>query len=248
MKNTKIGVCIPTYNEKKNIIQLIEKILKIKNILICIVDDNSPDNTSNIVIKYFKKYINNKIFVIKRKKKNGRGSAVWDGFNKLKKLDISLFIEMDSDFSHSITDLKKGIKIFNLNKNKSDILLGSRYPKGLIINWPIQRRIFSRLANILAKLLISNKINDYTNGFRFYNIKAVNLMLLKKPDNKGYIYLIETLSLFIQNRMIINEFMIVFRNRIRGKSNTNFSEIINSLLGIFSIAFNFHKIKYLKKT
>ena len=70
----------------------------------------------------------------------------------------------------------------------------------------------------------------------------------KKPENKGYIYLMESLSIFISKKMVIDEFIITFKNRIRGKSNTNLNEIINSLIGIFKIAFKFHKknfkIKY----
>ena len=147
---------------------------------------------------------------------------------------------MDSDFSHSISDLKKGLKIFLNKNNKIDVLLGSRYPNGKIINWPIQRRIFSKLANTLARFLISNKIYDYTNGFRFYNTEAIKIMVNKKPKNKGYVYLIETLSIFIYKKLKIIEYDIVFKNRIRGKSNTTLNEILNSLKGIFSIAFNFY--------
>ena len=55
----------------------------------------------------------------------------------------------------------------------------------------------------------------------------------------------ESLSIFISKKMVIDEFIITFKNRIRGKSNTNLNEILNSLLGIFSIAFKFHKKKFL---
>ena len=100
MKNNKIGICIPTYNEKKNIISLIKELIKINQILICVVDDSSPDKTYEEVKKKFKSKINKKIILIKRKRKNGRGTAVWDGFKQLYKKKVSLFIEMDSDFSH----------------------------------------------------------------------------------------------------------------------------------------------------
>ena len=238
MTMSKIGVCLPSYNEAKNICPLIQKLLKLDlNILICLVDDNSPDDTYKIVKRKFKTEINKKIFLILRKNKNGRGSAVWEGiyFLKKKKANIKIFVEMDCDFSHSVEDFKKGINIFN---KKTDILLGSRYPNGKIINWPLKRRIFSYLSNLLAKLLISSKIDDYTNGFRFYNVKAVNIMTAKKPINKGFIYLSETLSLFLKKKLIIKSFPIVFVNRDKGSSNTNLKEIINAFIGIFKIAVN----------
>ena len=62
--------------KKKNIISLIKEIKKIKQILICIVDDNSPDNTYKEVNKKFKSQINKNIILIKRKKK-------WERFSSL---------------------------------------------------------------------------------------------------------------------------------------------------------------------
>ena len=59
---------------------------------------------------------------------------------------------MDCDFSHSIEDLMKGIEIFK--SNEFDVLLGSRYPDGEIVNWSLTRRFFSFLANTLVRFLI----------------------------------------------------------------------------------------------
>ena len=54
-----------TYNESKNIAQLIEKIINLNlNVDILIVDDNSPDGTSKIIEKLKKKFSN--IFLEKK--------------------------------------------------------------------------------------------------------------------------------------------------------------------------------------
>ena len=66
-----IGIVIPAYNENKqvfNLIKLINKILKIKYIVII-------DDTKNSKIKDISSYFNNIIY-INRKKKLGRGSAI----------------------------------------------------------------------------------------------------------------------------------------------------------------------------
>ena len=238
----KIGICLPSFNESENIVNLINDILKINNeIDICVVDDNSPDNTFGLLNDNFKSYEN--IHLIKREKKNGRGSAVWDGFNFLKNSgrNIEIFVEMDCDFSHSVNDLFKGIKIFSDNIDY-DVLLGSRYPNGILINWPLKRRIFSYSSNLLIRFLISKSIQDYTNGFRFYNNNAMNIILKEKPINKGFIYLTETLANFLSNNLKIMSFPITFVNRTRGESNTNLKEIFNSLKGLFLIRKKF-KIK-----
>lgn len=237
-----IGICLPSYNESENIVQLINKILETgNNIIICVVDDNSPDNTYDLINQKFSN--NENIKIIKRESKDGRGSAVWEGFYYLynSNKNINIFVEMDCDFSHSIEDLKKGIKIFE--NNNCDVLLGSRYPDGIIVNWSVKRRVFSFLANLLIKFLINKNIFDYTNGFRFYNNKAIRILLENKPINKGYIYLSESITFFLINKLKIKSFPIYFKNRIRGKSNTNLKEIYNSIIGIFKISNFYRKCK-----
>tara|TARA_X000000368_G_scaffold382668_1_gene339960 strand:- start:300 stop:752 length:453 start_codon:yes stop_codon:yes gene_type:complete len=150
---------------------------------------------------------------------------------------------MDCDFSHSVNDLFKGIKILS-NNIDCDVLLGSRYPDGVIINWPLKRKIFSYSSNLLIRFLISKSIHDYTNGFRFYNNKAIDLILKNKPMNKGFIYLTETLANFLSNDFKIMSFPIIFENRIRGESNTNLKEIFNSLKGLFLISIKFKSKKF----
>ena len=78
----RILVCIPTYNESENIEILSKKIINLKKrVDLLIVDDNSPDGTSEIVKNLKLEYKN--IFLIKRKEKKGIGSAIREGFDLL---------------------------------------------------------------------------------------------------------------------------------------------------------------------
>ena len=85
-----IGIVIPAYNEKENILKLIKEIRKKLNCIIIVVDD-SPDFTTHKILKKGKiknlKYYN-------RGKKSGRGSAVLFGFKKLLKIkkNINCFL------------------------------------------------------------------------------------------------------------------------------------------------------------
>ena len=61
--NDKGIIIVPTYNEADNIQLLIEKILSLNlNFDILVVDDNSPDGTSNIVNYSFKKNFSEQLF------------------------------------------------------------------------------------------------------------------------------------------------------------------------------------------
>lgn len=229
-----IGIIIPTYNEDKEVfdlIKLINKNLKIKYILII-------DDTKNSKIKNISSYFNNIIY-INRKKKKGRGSAIIYGIKFLIKRDVNIIIEMDADLSHNPNEIKRNIKLFK--KNKIDLLISSRYlNKSKIINWPLKRIVFSKCSNYLAKILLKIPITDFTNGFRIYSSNTFNI--ITKNCGKigdGFVVLSEIVYEIYRNNLKISETPTIFKNRIRGESSVDFKLIFDSLIGLIKI--------YLKK-
>jgi len=101
-----ILICIPTYNEKENIENIITEVLAQGDDLeVLIIDDNSPDGTSEIVERLKKD--NPKIHLLQRPGKLGLGTAYIDGFGYgLKLPHIGYLMEMDADFSHDPKYLK----------------------------------------------------------------------------------------------------------------------------------------------
>lgn len=229
------AVIIPTYNEALNIKNLIVAIRKAagKANKIIVVDDSTSDNTGEVVKTVAKGDKN--VFLIARKAKKGRGSAVIDGFWFAQKFRPSYFIEMDADFSH---DPQAIPKLLAQIKKGNDIVIGSRYlPQSKILNWPLSRKIFSRFSNLYAKFLLGVPISDFTNGYRIYNEKSVKFLLSQNLRSTGYIMLSETAYKLKKAGFSFDEIPIVFINRKRGKSNTNLSEIMNAFLGILRIRF-----------
>lgn len=235
-------VALPSYNEAENITQLVEKILSLsENYHIVVIDDNSPDQTFEILnafIVNLPSHDQQRVHAIKRVMKDGRGGAVWHGINWgiASEIYFEHFVEMDCDFSHDPVYIAQGIKKL---KDGFDLVLGSRYPDGKIINWPFKRRILSLFANLLCRLLISYKIHDYTNGYRFYNRKSALYLSNYKMQCKGYINLSETLCKLLKNNFSISSFPIIFVNREYGSSNTNITETLDALLSIFKIALRY---------
>tara|TARA_Y100001970_G_scaffold282259_1_gene394756 strand:- start:19065 stop:19778 length:714 start_codon:yes stop_codon:yes gene_type:complete len=226
-----IAIIIPTYNEKENIFKLSKKILKLNpKTRIFIIDDTKKYNLLND----FKKI--KKINYINRKNKKGRGSAVLDGLKfALKNKKIKIFVEMDADFSHRPQELNKNLKLFI--KNNLDLLISSRYlKKSKIYNWSIQRRIFSYLANILAKTLLDVGVSDYTNGYRIYSKKSAKL-ITKQCGNigDGFIVLSEILLQIKLKGLRIGETSSIFINRRRGESSVNLRLIFNSFIGLIKL-------------
>ncbi len=228
----KIGIVIPAYNEKENILKLIKGIRKYLNCIILIVDDSKDKDIKKILsknnVKNFK-YFN-------RGKKSGRGSAVLFGFKKLiKKQKISCFIEMDADLSHSPTELRRNISFFY--KNSLDLLIGSRYLKeSKIINWPLSRVILSKLSNILARTLLRVPVKDYTNGYRFYSKNAAKIVIANcNKTGGGFIILSEIILVLWNKGYKISEIKSIFRNRIRGESSVNIKLVFESFVGLFKL-------------
>ena len=228
-----IAIVIPAYNEKENILRLVQSIRKKLNCIIVIVDDSS-DLISKKIIK--KSKIKNLLY-FNRGKKSGRGSAVLFGLKKIldTKKKVDCLIEMDADFSHSPSELKKNISYFF--NNSLDLLICSRYIKGSqIINWPLSRKILSKLSNTLAKLLLEVPVHDYTNGFRFYSRSAAQTIIKKcNKSGGGFIILSEIILVLWGKKFKISETTTIFRNRVRGESSVNIKLIIDSLIGLFKL-------------
>ena len=236
----KIAIVIPTFNEGKNIVDLIRELLELNlDMDILVVDDNSPDGTAEIVKKVSKK--NKNIFVLLRQNKRGRGSACIDGFKYFlsngKKYDY--IFEMDADFSHD----PKEISLFLGKMPRYDMIIGSRYLReSRIIDWSLKRKVFSKSANFYARSLLRIPITDYTNGYRCYRydvLKSIDFALVKES---GYIVLSEIAYQIFLKGYRIGEVPTLFVNRKRGISNLHLSEIWHAFKRITVLRFRFNTL------
>jgi len=235
----KIAIIIPTYNELDNIEKLIQEILRnVPESTIFIVDDSKKKEIGNLIIA---KNLKAKYFG--RENSKGRGSAVLHGFTKaLKENQFDIFIEMDADFSHNPNELKKNIEYFSANN--LDLLIASRYlKKSKIINWGLNRRVLSKLSNLLARVLLGVNLKDFTNGFRIYSKRATEI-ITKKCGNigDGFIILSEIIVVLKNNSFKIDETETIFVNRIRGESSVNIKLVLASLYGILKLYFIKNKL------
>ena len=214
-----VSIVIPTYNERESILPLVKAITasiagKWEYELI-IVDDNSPDNTGDLV----NSLSNNDphIKLLQRSGKLGLGSAIMDGFSLA---DGNYWVMMDADLSHNPKDLPRLLDALC----EYDIAIGSRYVNGGgVENWPILRRLASRCASLVAKLLVGLPFRDVNSGlaaFRAASIKPI----LPNLNPHGFKLLLEILVLTIGIRVI--EIPVSLEERRYGKSKFSLSEIL----------------------
>ena len=228
----KILVFTATYNEKENIEKLILSIrenLPLSTILI--IDDNSPDGTSDIIKKLQVKIKNLDLLV--RDKKSGLDSAHKKAFEYAKKNNFNYLITMDADFSHDPKELSKFVK--NLASNS--FVLGSRYINGGKCIMKGSRLILSSLGNKFIKMISGIKSNEFTTSYRGFNLDRLENFDLNNVNCKGYSFMMGTIFELYKINIVIKEIPIVFKDRSKGKSKIPKFEIFRTLKNLLIFYF-----------
>lgn len=227
-------VIIPTYNEKENIEKMIRTVISFeKEFDVLIIDDASPDGTSEIVESLMKEFPN-RIFIEKRKGKLGLGTAYVHGFKWSINKSYDYIFEMDCDFSHNPNDL---IRLYNAcAKEHADVSIGSRYCKGgKVKNWPFKRILMSYFASIYVRLILFIGIKDTTAGFKCYKRNVLETINLDAVTFKGYAFQICMKFAALKHGFKITEVPITFIDRLYGESKMNTGIFKEAFLGVWKM-------------
>ncbi|UCG68440.1 MAG: polyprenol monophosphomannose synthase [Thermoplasmata archaeon] len=152
----KVSIVLPTYNEKENIVPLIQEVLNhVKGeVEVIVVDDNSPDGTWKIV----EEIADERVRLIRRMNERGLASAIRKG---IESTNGDVVVIMDTDFSHppeTVPDLIAATLDFHIAR-------GSRYVDGGRMESSKKRVLLSKMTNMFARLLLGFDIKDYTTNF-----------------------------------------------------------------------------------
>ena len=210
----KVLIIIPTYNESLSIEKIIDKIFSISlEYSILVVDDGSPDGTSEIVLRLKNTYGN--LDLLTRKKKLGLGTAYCAGFIWAIDKGFDKIIQIDADLSHNPNDIPRLLDA----SEKYDLVIGSRYKTGInVVNWPLSRLFLSYFANIYSKFITGLPIYDSTGGFKCFNVEILKSIDLKNIKSTGYAFQIEMNFLTWLKKYTIKEIPIIFYDRSIGTS------------------------------
>ena len=230
-----LTVIIPTYNEKENIVPLIQKLVEVSKIdnltlRIIVVDDNSPDKTGEVVENLKSKVSG--LEVIHRSQKDGLGKAYLEGFKSALSSGADLIITMDADLSHKPEDITR----FLANTKGFDIVIGSRYIKGgKMEGFDFFRKLLSKWAIFFARFLLGLKTRDLTSGYRCYSRRFIEFLNGNGIDASGYAFQVEMIKKAEKNGFKIFEIPIIFRPRKLGKSKLSWGEVLNSAWALLKL-------------
>ena len=255
-----LSIIIPTYNESKNILDLLVRIRKVMSRSISltpeiiVVDDNSPDNTGKIVESYSENTMQlsdpresdantrvNRTDHINHSEIQRRSPRVIHRSQKtglvsaiLEGIKSSIgqyILVMDADLSHSPEVIPKMIN--ELEKPEIDIVVASRYALGgSIIGWPIKRRLLSKGAVKIAKygLPIGKEVKDPMSGFFALKRHIIENIAI---DSAGYKILLEILVKASEAR--VKEVPYTFKDRKAGQSKLDLHVIFEYIKAIYSL-------------
>ena len=163
----KLSIVIPAYNEAESIGETIEELVSVlsqKQIIyeILVVNDNSKDNTKDVLESLKLKYPS--MNYVTNLGPNGFGYAVRYGLERFSGDCVAV---MMADLSDSPHDLVKFYE--TMVEGDFDCVFGSRFVKGgKTIDYPEMKRVINRVANAIIRVVMNIKYNDTTNAFKLY--------------------------------------------------------------------------------
>jgi glycosyltransferase involved in cell wall biosynthesis len=173
----KISLVIPSYNEEKNILEILKKCesyFTLQKYLyeVLVVDDGSTDSTLTIAQNFASTNKNIRVISLSHK---GKGSAVMAGLSLAKGKYV---LCVDADLAVPLDETRKIIHY--IEDAGFDICIASRQGVGAVRhNESFFRRLLSRSFNYIVRLLLIKDIKDTQCGFKAYTQTSLKKVLPK---------------------------------------------------------------------
>ena len=157
-----LSVILPTYNERPNITELVERIctaLQDVDHEVIFVDDRSPDGTAQAAQQTVLRHP--QVRIIERQPPAGLTVSILDGVREARGRYVAW---LDADLSHPPELLPE--LLAPIREHRAEVACASRYvPGGRDARSSIATRWASLFINRLAQWLVDRRVVDYTTGF-----------------------------------------------------------------------------------
>jgi dolichol-phosphate mannosyltransferase len=221
-----ISVVVPTYNEAENLPELLERLdraLAGRSYEVVVVDDGSPDGTAEVARRLAGRY---PVRVLVREGRRGLSSAVVEG---ARAAGGDVVVVMDADLQHPPELVPKLAEA----AGRGCLAVASRYVKGGgVEGWPWHRRLVSRGAVLLARILLpeARAVRDAVSGFFAYRRECVANV---KPT--GLYKILLDVLVQCKPRCVV-EVPYLFGLRTRGRSKLGTRHIADYLRQVLALA------------
>lgn len=230
MREKKLTIVIPIYNEEGTIGKLINAVIRVKFSIpyeIIAVNDGSTDNSYRELLK-FKKNENLKIF--NKEKNMGKGFSIRNG---IKGANGDIIIIQDADLEYNPEEIPKLIR--PIIENKVMVVYGSRF-LGNISNMSLSYKLGNIILTKITNLLFGSRLTDMETCYKAISREVLNNISLTE---NGFEIEAEITAKILKGGYEIREVPIEYhaRSHVKGKK-------ISWVDGI-KTAFLLFKYKYL---
>lgn len=225
LPRTLIVLC--TYNERKTIPSLLEKIEGVvAQTPVLLIDDGSPDGTGSWFASQMKAQPH--WHYLQRGAKLGLGSAIQAGLQYGIEHGYDWVLNLDADHSHDPARIPSFFQM--AEQQPVDLVIGSRYVAGGgMLNCSWKRHLVSRTANLYARAFLGLRVRDCSSAYRLYRLQALERIPWSKLECRGYGFLEEILWWMVIQKRIVREIPIEYIEREQGDSKISIHEALGTM-------------------
>ena len=226
MKDKKLSLVIPVYNEEESIPELLGWIFRVVDTHklsteILLIDDGSTDSSWSIIAEYAKK--DSRILGLRFNRNYGKSAALQTGFDHA---EGKVIITMDADMQDSPDEIPELMKM---------VLDGNLH---IVSGWkrkrhdPIGKTIPSKFFNWVTRMVSGIKLHDFNCGLKAYDrdvVKNINVY----GEMHRYIPLIAKWNGYDR----IGEKVVEHRARKYGTTKYGMKRFVTGFLDLLSVTF-----------
>lgn len=219
------------YNERENIGRLLDEIVvAVPDANILVVDDNSPDNTWDVLMEKAESYP--QLTCVQRPRKLGIGSAHKYALFYAVREGYETLVTMDADFSHNPSYIPALLAAHGPNT----FVTGSRYCEGGTSDYKGYRNTVSRLGNFFARHVLGVQLRELTTYFRVFDVRTITKLPLRRIAAGGYSYGVQLIYYLRKCGVQLKEVPIHFVDRTHGSSKIPRMQILWSAWDLGKLA------------
>lgn len=225
----RLGVVLPTYNERKNLRSMIERLdqaLAGISWEVIVVDDNSPDGTADEARAIAQD--DGRVHVIQRIGRRGLSSAAIEGMCATAAPVVAV---MDADHQHDPALLPQMLAA--IESGDYDLAYGSRFAEGASTEeWGRPDRVkASNLANRIANKVTGVELSDPMSGY--FMLRTATLRAdAHRLSGVGFKILLDILAT-VEEPLRIKELPMNFAARAEGESKLDRTVVFEFLIGLY---------------